>query len=143
MKEASWRNFQSDYIEKKKKKDLFLKILKTTIGLCILILLSTGFFFVKSKLPENNDAFRKSENKDLVQTEPQAHETPNRLLTTQLSTIIRNTHFIHTDKNIFFIDTPEESYKVTTSIDIYLQQYLLSQLERLKKLTRGKPQRMA
>ncbi|RLC01056.1 MAG: hypothetical protein DRH34_09810, partial [Deltaproteobacteria bacterium] len=133
MKETSWRNFQSDYIEKKKKKDLFLKTLKATIGLCILILLTTGFFFVKNKLPENNDTFHKSENKNLVQTNPQTHETPNRLLTTQLSTIIRNTHFIHTDKNIFFIDTPEESYKVTTSIDIYLQQYLLSLLDKLKK----------
>ena len=143
MKETSWRNFQSDYIEKKKKKDLFLKTLKATIGLCILILLTTGFFFVKNKLPENNDTFHKSENKNLVQTNPQTHETPNRLLTTQLSTIIRNTPFIHTDKNIFFIDTPEESYKVTTSIDIYLQQYLLSLLDRLKKLTRGKPQRIA
>ncbi|MCK5164564.1 MAG: PbpA, partial [Desulfobacula sp.] len=61
----------------------------------------------------------------------------------QLNNIISHTKFTKTDKNIFFVDTPEDSYKITTSIDIYLQEYLLSLLERLKRLTRGKPQRIA
>ncbi|MCD4675004.1 MAG: PbpA [Desulfobacula sp.] len=61
----------------------------------------------------------------------------------QLNNIISHTQFTKTDKNIFFVDTPEDSYKITTSIDIYLQEYLLSLLERLKRLTRGKPQRIA
>ncbi|MCP3873222.1 MAG: PbpA [Desulfobacteraceae bacterium] len=57
--------------------------------------------------------------------------------------IISSTDFIKTDKNIFFVDTPEQSYKITTSIDIYLQDFLISLMNRTKKLKRGKPQRIA
>ncbi|NOX34255.1 MAG: PbpA [Deltaproteobacteria bacterium] len=57
--------------------------------------------------------------------------------------MIANTNFTKTDKNIFFINTPDHNLKITTSIDIYLQEYLLSVLDRLKSMTRGKPQRIA
>ncbi|MBU2629603.1 MAG: PbpA, partial [Proteobacteria bacterium] len=61
----------------------------------------------------------------------------------QVNAIISNTKFSKTDKNIFFVDTPENSYKITTSIDIYLQEYVLSLMAQLKGMTRGKPQRIA
>ena len=41
------------------------------------------------------------------------------------------------------MDTSEARYKIFTSIDIYLQQYLLSLMDHLKTLTRGKSQRIA
>ena len=62
----------------------------------------------------------------------------------QLTQIISKTKFHKTDKNIFFADTPPNSrYQIFTSIDISLQQYLLSLMDRLKTLTRWKPQRIA
>ncbi|MCP4670555.1 MAG: PbpA [Desulfobacula sp.] len=70
-------------------------------------------------------------------------EEPSYLSKKQLNGIINGIDFIKTDKNIFFVDTPEESYKITTSIDVNLQEFLLSKLDRLKTLTRGKPQRIA
>jgi len=143
MKETSWRNFQSDYIVKKKKKNLFLKTLKATIGSGVLIILITGIFFVKNKIYADSELFHKTEQKNPILTESHTPEVPDQLLKTQLADIIHTTQFIHTDKNIFFIDTPEDSYKITTSIDIYLQEYLLSLMDRLKGLTRGKPQRIA
>lgn len=60
-----------------------------------------------------------------------------------LRQIIQPTPFAQTDKNIFFIRHNEETYQVTTTIDIYLQEYLLSLMKKLKRMTRGKPQRIA
>jgi len=143
MKENSWRDFQSDYIVKKKKKTLFLKTIKATIASGILMLLIAGIYFFKNQVPENNDTFQGTRKEDPARSEPQASEAQNRLSRAQLKDIISNINFIHTDKNIFSVDAPEASYKIKTSIDVYLQEYLLSLLDRLKKLTRGKPQRIA
>ncbi|WP_299981672.1 penicillin-binding transpeptidase domain-containing protein [Desulfobacula sp.] len=143
MKESSWRNFQSEYIVKKRKRTLFLKTIKIIIGSGALILLIAGIYFFKNQVPENNDTFHETRKEDPARSEPQTSETQNRLSKAQLKEIISNTKFIHTDKNIFSVDAPEASYEITTSIDIYLQKYLLSLLDRLKKLTRGKPQRIA
>ncbi len=143
MKEISWRDFQSEYIINKKKKNLFVNTVKTIIGIGILMLLITGIFFFKNQIAKDNDPFDNTQQENLAQPGLQASEVPTQLLKTQLTRLIKDTKFNHTDKNIFFIDTPDENYKITTTIDIYLQEYLLSVLDRLKKLTRGKPQRIA
>lgn len=143
MSETSWRNFQSVYLDKKKKKDHLFKLLKVSIGCGVLLLLVAGIFLMKNKAPQDTEDIQSSQKKDLAQPAPRIPEASNRLKKPQLTDIISHTSFIHTDKNIFFIDTPEDSYKITTSIDTYLQEYLLSLLEHLKKLTRGKPQRIA
>ena len=143
MKEISWRDFQSEYIIKKKKKNLFFTTIKILIGLGILILLIAGIYPFKNQIDKDKAAFHKIEQENPTRSEPQTADIPKQLLKTQLTQLINNTNFIHTDKNIFFIDTPDENYRITTSIDIYLQEYLLSLLDRLKGLTRGKPQRIA
>jgi len=143
MKEISWRDFQSEYIINKKKKNLFVNTVKTIIGIGILMLLITGIFFFKNQIAKGDDTFDNTQQENLTQSGLQASEVPTQLLKTQLTRLIKDTKFNHTDKNIFFIDTPDENYKITTTIDIYLQEYLLSVLDRLKKLTRGKPQRIA
>ena len=143
MKEYSWRNFQSEYIVKKRKKKLFLTAAKAITGLLALLLLISGIFFFKTMSPENEDTFHKTSIKDKTNLSQKPVEKQKWLSKNQLNNIISHTKFTKTDKNIFFVDTPEDSYKITTSIDIYLQEYLLSLLERLKRLTRGKPQRIA
>ena len=143
MKETSWRNFQSEYMVKKRKKDLFLKTAKAVTGLLALLFLITGFCLFKTQVSENKAAFHALLGKNPKRLSQKTREKPYMLSKTKLNHIISNTKFTRTDKNIFFVDTPEESFKITTSIDIYLQEYLLSLLDRLKRMTRGKPQRIA
>lgn len=139
--ENSWRNFQSDYIVKKKKKNLFLNTIKTAAGLLIILIVSATVFIVKPLLFDNNDSAQKS----VAKADIPANELkkPNFISKKELNNLINKTNFIGTDKNIFFVDTLEESYKITTSIDVDLQGFLLSKMAKLKTLTRGKPQRIA
>jgi len=139
--ENSWRNFQSDYIVKKKKKKFFVNAIKTAAGLLILLILSTAVLIVKPLLFEDNESAQKSVAKAGIPVNEL--KKPNFLSKKKLNNIINKTNFIGTDKNIFFVDTPEESYKITTSIDVDLQGFLLSKMAKLKTLTRGKPQRIA
>jgi peptidoglycan glycosyltransferase len=137
----SWRGFQSDYIVKKKKKNLFFNAIKTAAGLSILLILSAAVLVIKPLLFDNSDSAQKSVATASVPEN--AIKKSIFISKKQLNNIISKTNFIGTDKNIFFVDTPEESYKITTSIDVDLQGFLLSKLARLKTLTRGKPQRIA
>ena len=139
--ENSWRNFQSGSIIEKKKKNIFSKFKKTTALFLILLILIAGVLLVKPLLFDNQKTLQKPNDNNV---ESQTHiEEPIYLSKTQLNSIINKIDFIKTDKNIFFVDTPEESYKITTSIDVNLQEFLLSKMDRLKTLTRGKPQRIA
>jgi len=139
--ENSWRNFQSDYIVKKKKKKIFVNTIKTAAGLLILLILSVAVLIVKPLLFEDNESAQKSVAKAGIPANEL--KKPNFLSKKELNNIINETNFIGTDKNIFFVDTLEESYKITTSIDVDLQGFLLSKMAKLKTLTRGKPQRIA
>jgi len=143
MKETSWRNFQSEYMVKKRKKDLFLKTAKAVTGLLALLFLITGLCLFKTQVSENKAAFHALLGKNPKRLSQKTREKPYMLSKTKLNHIISNTKFTRTDKNIFFVDAPGANYKITTSIDIYLQEYLLSLLDRLKRLTRGKPQKIA
>jgi len=140
-KESSWRDFQTDYIVKKKKKVLLFNTAKAIIGFVAILLLMISLFLFNSPAREMEKKFSKLQTKALEELPPLPE--PLKLSKQKLNQIISNTKFINTDKNIFFVDTPEESYKITTSIDVFLQEFLLSQMEQLKKLTRGKPERIA
>ncbi len=62
---------------------------------------------------------------------------------TDLKGLIQETVFLNADKDVFFVDTQDKSYTLTTSLDTRLQKTLISALARLKTLNRGKPQRIA
>lgn len=155
MSENSWRNFQSGYILGKKKKSLFFKSKTTILSIIALLILITGFCILIINAPKKKDIPYKSPNlrsdlkSDLKSDEKAGQKSKKNLKSqiqlskNQLNQIINHTQFNKTDKNIFFVDTPQARYTITTSIDIYLQQYLLSLLDNLKTLTRGKPQRIA
>ncbi|WP_457553447.1 penicillin-binding transpeptidase domain-containing protein [Desulfobacula sp.] len=136
MKENSWRIFQSGYILKKKKKTLFLKFKRILLGLMILLVLFCGVYFLSIKLPGTLP------QKPVVQDSSEESGTVQ-LSKTQLTQIIENTKFSKTDKNIFFVNTAKANYTITSSINVFLQEYLLSLMDHLKTLTRGKPQRIA
>ncbi len=137
MKENSWRNFQSGYILGEKKQSLFFKTKKLIIWVMAILVFIGGIYLLKINVPEKKDVPEKkgAPRKDVKE---QVQLSKN-----QLNHIITNTKFNNTDKNFFFVDVSDARYKIFTSIDIYLQQYLLSLMDRLKTLTRGKPQRIA
>jgi len=131
MKENSWRDFQSGYILVEKKQSFFLKTKKSIIWVMAVLVFIGAIYLLKINVPEKKDIYQENV-KEQVQ-----------LSKNQLNHIIANTEFNNTGKNIFFVDTAQARYKITTSIDIYLQQYLLSLMDNLKTLNRGKPQRIA
>ena len=141
--ENSWRDFQSGYIIKKKKKASFSKFIKTTVGLSIILGLISVVFIIKFLLFNNQETLQKTDGDKKPGVSESQIEKQNYVSKKQLNHIISKTNFITTDKNIFFVDTPEESYKITSSIDVDLQGFLLSKMAKLKTLTRGKPQRIA
>lgn len=114
-------------------------------GLLVFLLLLSGILLFKIQVPDNADGYPKVQQPDLpaLTQQQQPSEKSYKLSKIQLNHIISKTKFFNTDKNIFFVDTPEQTYKITTSIDIYLQEYLLSLMDQLKKLSRGKPARIA
>lgn len=138
-KENSWRNFQAEYLVKERKNTLFYKTIKRCAGILTILFLSGILcyyslnFYTRFHTANDKKTLKATIDKPAY----------SKLSKEKLTHIIGGTSFSQTDKNIFFINTPEESYKITTSIDIYLQEYLLSLMERLKKMTRGKPQRIA
>lgn len=147
-KEKTWRELQSEYIVKKRKKNLFLITAKTATVLALLLLFAAGIWFLITQIPQISDIlYKRHKEKTLSQKplppEPQVSEIPEQLSKTKAHKILAGTKFFHTDKNIFFVDTGEDNFKITTSIDVYLQQYALSLLDRAKEKNRGKPQRIA
>ncbi|MCK5683426.1 PbpA [bacterium] len=145
----SWRTFQEEYILKKKKKRSSFNFIKTVTVSAILLIAVAGFFIFKSLV---GSAYQPSGNKNNLQTsdgdstklEFQIQKEQQTFLSKQqLNSIIKDINFNKSDKNIFFVDTPEENYKITTSIDVNLQGFLLSKMSRLKTLTRGKPEKIA
>jgi peptidoglycan glycosyltransferase len=147
MKENSWRDFQSQYIIKKRKKNLFLKTTRALTALVVLLILISGILTVSVRIfkstdpPENTLGGKKT----VTQAAQTKKSTGNQdtLSKSQLNTILTGTGFIKSDENVFFTKTPEANLKITTSIDSNLQGYLLNVMKRLKTLTRGKPQRIA
>jgi len=89
-------------------------------------------------------AFFKNEIKQTLST-PVAEQKDSKitLSKTGLKSLIRDTVFLNSDKNVFFVDNLDTSYTITTSLNIKLQKMLIAAMERLKTLDRGKPQRIA
>lgn len=138
----SWRQFQSGYIKKKRRQKRFITAIKTAIGLCLCLLMIS---LIALKVTGREDPILRTIIKPPDQTPdtPEPVKPPLQLSKEQLAPIIDPADLVRSDQNIYFVDTADHSYKVTTTIDIDLQEYLLSLLKRLRKLDRGKPQRIA
>ncbi|MCG8638535.1 MAG: PbpA, partial [Desulfobacterales bacterium] len=138
----SWRQFQSGYIKKKRRQKRFITAIKTAAGLCLCLLMIS---LIALKVTGREDPILRTIIKPPDQTPdtPEPVKPPLQLSKEQLAPIIDPADLVRSDQNIYFVDTADHSYKVTTTIDIDLQEYLLSVLKRLRKLDRGKPQRIA
>lgn len=136
----SWRDFQSGYLlnTRRKKSAAWLK---TAAGLSILILFVIALFTL-TPLVIKKETTQVKEKTAQTKTKPAKIE-PAYLSRDQLSRIVQDTHFFKTDKNVFFKDSLENNYKITTSLDVQLQGFLLAKMDYLKTLDRGKPQQIA
>jgi len=145
-RDNSWREFQFEYIVREKKREHFSKTVKSAMGIVTLIFLFAGIFFLNIEAPEKNtpekDKIIDSIPEETPEEAPPPPET-GKISKETLFSILSKTDVSKTDKNIFLVDTPEANFKIFTSIDVPLQEYLLSLISQVKQLTRGKPQRIA
>jgi len=68
---------------------------------------------------------------------------PRHLSLTRVREMLQDKTLLNARKNIFFADTPQESFRIATSLDPDLNAFLISRLDHLKTLTRGKPRQIA
>ena len=157
-KENSWRAHQSDFILKRRKKRLLQKSVRLSLLIIIPSLLILGAWYFLDL-----ETFFKRDTKT-QNTFPAQTKTPERKVGSSLKNeispkgglslkngisivdlkgIIRDIPFFNATKTVFFVDTPEKSYTIATSIDAKLQKMLVSTMKHLKTLGRGKPQRIA
>lgn len=137
--EKSWQKHQAGFLLERKKKAVFSKLLCFSLLLAIPGLAGLGiwsWFFPPARTigSSSHAAFHPIER-------PRHRET--RLSRPELKTLIRDTRFLNAEKNIFFAARGEERFEIHASLDPYLQEHLVSSLNRVKGLTRGKPQRIA
>ncbi len=154
-RDNSWREFQSEYIVQKKKKEQFIRTVKSFIGILTLVFLFAGISFLNIEVPEKNKISSSTPDetpKEATQAStPSPPPSPSASPLTEtgafskekLAGILSKTDISKTDKHIFQVDTPEDKFNIVTSIDTSLQEYLLSLITQMKQLTRGKPQRIA
>ena len=145
-KENSWRAHQSDFILKRRKKRFLQKSVRLSLLVIIPSLLILGaWYFLDLETFFKTDI--KTQNTSPVQTKTPERKVSsslkNEISIVDLKGIIRDIPFFNATKTVFFVDTPEKSYTIATSIDAKLQKMLVSTMKHLKTLGRGKPQRIA
>ncbi len=138
-KENSWRQHQSDFILRKRRKSFLRRSTKFALitGIfAVLVLTALRLDIQDLKLPWQSDT---------PPATPVTTPLPTvaKLSKPDLKQLIRKTAFLNSDKDTFFVDTPSRSYAIRTRLDPRLQGYLAGTLSHLKTLTRGKPQRIA
>ncbi|MCG8633546.1 MAG: PbpA [Desulfobacterales bacterium] len=138
-KENSWRQHQSDFILERRKRTL----LRSSTRVVTLIGLITGLIIGGVYLFNLDLTLTKKTGPSAPELKSEPSKTKVTLSKPALRKLLRDTAFINAGKDIFFVDTPSESYTVRTRLDTRLQASLNATLARLKTLTRGKPQRIA
>jgi cell division protein FtsI/penicillin-binding protein 2 len=81
--------------------------------------------------------------KEEVRFETDEKTEPPGLSNLEIKKIFGDNNLLNSTNNNFTTTIDNETYTITTSLNISLQKFLIKKLDRLKKLTRGKPQRIA
>ena len=150
-KETAWQAYQSDFFENRRKKRLLQKYVRVFLTVVIPGLLILGAWHLLGL-----DSFFKQGARQAI-LPPPGTETPQppktmpaktippitTLSKTGVSDLIRETRFLNADKNVFFVDSQDQQYTITTSLNTPLQKELISAMNQLKTLDRGKPQQIA
>lgn len=132
---STWREFQKISRARKKRKEKAIRYTK----------LSVLFLFILAGSYLAYDWMTRTPEKDHSEPPPATVEKqePPGLTKMDLKPLISAQPFFKQAENNFVVNQNANTYNVRTSLNVELQQFLLAKLERLKTLTRGKPQRIA
>ncbi len=134
--ELSWRELQTGYIQQKKRQTMAGRVGRIAgflcLGLAAIALLWFGAHTV-SKLGER--LF--SQKPEKVEREP---APPKHLGKSEVKALVHNIDILNSKTDIFFADGPSWTYTIHTQLDTRLQAKLISTLNYLKTLDRGKPE---
>lgn len=153
-KENTWRSFQSDFLIQQRKQHLRETIIKCVFASVFICIAIIGFLAFKPRPSEKINTAPGTLSDTLAGAvlseeppasgEPLPEINPSALISKEeLKNILSATPLLNADTNIFFTDDHDKSFKITTSLNIDLQEFLLGQLDELKKKTRGKPRNIA
>ncbi|HKJ97301.1 MAG TPA: penicillin-binding transpeptidase domain-containing protein [Desulfotignum sp.] len=140
-KEDSWREHQAEFIYRKRKKRFFQSAARKTMALLVVCLVLVGTWQYFSVHQHMQPLYHNPPAGSSRVTQPVIE--PLHLSRTRVREIMQDKPLLNAHKNIFFADTPEESFRIVTSLDPDLNAFLTSRLDHLKTLTRGKPRQIA
>lgn len=142
-KKNTWREFQSELQLDSRRKNHSLVFLKIFIP--VLIILAAGYClkiagpFILSKITATFKNYPCSENSPGTPL-----KNHNKLTMEELRNLLAAHHIpVNIEKNNFFLNYDGRKLEIHTSLNIPLQKFIISKLENLKTLDRGKPQRIA
>ena len=138
-KENSWRKLQSEYIQQQRKETFLKKSSRFAIFLCVTAVLVAGGVYIAKQISGLNKTNVFSDSQPPAETVA----TPPRLQKQAVRALVRDIPVLNAIKDHFFTDTPSQTHTIRTQLDTRLQESLIPVLDRLKTLTRGKPQRIA
>ncbi|MFO7750313.1 MAG: penicillin-binding transpeptidase domain-containing protein [Desulfobacteraceae bacterium] len=147
---GSWRDFQAELNRGSRKKGCLSKSVKllTFLGGAFLV-----FYFAAPEglynllqFPgrgnQNAGAYHKTDPDQPGEEQLKLPEEGDQLSIEDLQTLVAGSQLVNAKKNILHVPFKDTMVKVETTLDIPLQNYILSKLDRLKPLKRGKPQRI-
>ncbi len=140
-KENTWREHQADFIYRKRKRQFFRGAARK-ISLLFLVCAAAMGVWQYLALNRHIQPLYKSPPADTAKVIQQV-VTPRHLSRTKVREMMQDKPLLNARKNIFFADTPQESFRIATSMDPDLNEFLTSRLDHLKTLTRGKPRQIA
>lgn len=138
-KTKSWQEMQEEYFKNKKtKKTVFKKIIVLSLILFIAFIIVLSVFFTIITLLKTNIDINNNSQKSLEEVTQK-----KKLSKKDLNKIISDINLIKTNQNTFAVNNSDNQYLIKTSIDKDLQGYLLSSIDKLKALSRSKPEKIA
>ena len=153
-KKNTWREFQSELqlsSRRKKRfsglKKLFIPVLTIFALVYFLNLSFPGFINnnMISNLMESIANFHFSDNKNNPADKDKAlNQTYNKITKAELQHLLKdNKALINREKSRFILNYGSEPIEIDTSLNEKLQRFIISKLDMLKTIDRGKPQRIA
>jgi penicillin-binding protein A len=144
-KENAWRRYQADLILRKKKKTFYQGFGKTVLYFCLICLIFSAGLGAWKYFHAGRQI--QSLSRDNTVLESRSVETgtkqPVWLSRTHVREMLREKDIVNPAKNIFFVNTPEQTFRIVTFLDMELTGFLTATLDHLKTLTRGKPRQIA
>lgn len=131
---STWREFQKISRARKKRRERVFRFIKLVVLLVVLVL--AGDYIAKEWLDRTPE--------ETGNTPTPVEKQESEILTRpELKPLLSDHRLFQQTENNFVVNHNGNTYNIFTSLNGELQQFLLAKLDRLKTLTRGKPQRIA